>query len=204
MAIVITFPNGDALTLDAATSQRHGRTAQITEHEVEAGSDIADNIRNLPRELSIEGMVSRTPALPPGISPDPNRHIAAYTLLERARDTKMLVTVSTGLEVYPNMAIESLDYPRDANTGANLYFSISFHEVIFAVTQTAHVPRTALGVGSAAQIKKTRYQSARPVSRGLKPTTALSSGQVAKKAAVKAGIKIPYVTSSGQIIFHVQ
>lgn len=55
--------NGKAsdLLLDASPGRTHTASAQVTEHPVEKGTPATDNIRPLPRKLSIEGMITNTP-----------------------------------------------------------------------------------------------------------------------------------------------
>ncbi len=51
----------DYLVIDAAMSITHGRKIQITQFEVESGSDITDNIRIQNDELTIDGIISNNP-----------------------------------------------------------------------------------------------------------------------------------------------
>ena len=60
--VVITFPAPyEALVVDATTYESHDMQSLVTEHPVETGSTISDNIRPLPRSLTIECLVSPSP-----------------------------------------------------------------------------------------------------------------------------------------------
>ncbi len=49
-------------TLDVSISETHSLESEITQHPVEVGIDITDNIRNKPRPLRIDGVVTDTPS----------------------------------------------------------------------------------------------------------------------------------------------
>ncbi len=60
--VVITFPAPyEALVVDATTYESHDLQSLVTEHPVETGSTISDNIRPLPRSLTLECLVSPSP-----------------------------------------------------------------------------------------------------------------------------------------------
>lgn len=50
-----------SLTFDAILSEDHERTAVVTDHAVEKGSNIVDHVRPLPDRLSLEAFVSNSP-----------------------------------------------------------------------------------------------------------------------------------------------
>lgn len=51
----------DTLTLDAALSEKHETSIELTEHPVEEGADVADHVRKKPAVVTIEGLISNTP-----------------------------------------------------------------------------------------------------------------------------------------------
>ena len=51
------------VNFDVVSAETHEGTMKLTEHPVESGSDITDNVRAEPRKLSIEGYVSNKPLL---------------------------------------------------------------------------------------------------------------------------------------------
>jgi hypothetical protein len=65
MAVLLSYamPSGatGSIWLDASVSEQHGAQAQVTEHQVESGANIADYVRPMPRKLSLQGFVTNTP-----------------------------------------------------------------------------------------------------------------------------------------------
>lgn len=52
--------------IDVSLSETHGVSAEVTDHPVEEGANIADHIRPQPRTFSIQGLVTNTPIEVPG------------------------------------------------------------------------------------------------------------------------------------------
>lgn len=53
--------NASNLLIDASTGRTHTSSAQVTEHAVERGTPATDNIRPLPRRLTVECLITNTP-----------------------------------------------------------------------------------------------------------------------------------------------
>jgi hypothetical protein len=53
-----------SIYFDAIISETHSNKSELTEHPVELGSDVTDNIRHDPESFTLEGIVSNTPTLP--------------------------------------------------------------------------------------------------------------------------------------------
>lgn len=51
----------DEIWLDCSVRETHTLSADVTEHPVETGADVADHIRPRARTVSIEGLISNTP-----------------------------------------------------------------------------------------------------------------------------------------------
>ncbi len=51
----------DEIWLDVSVREAHGLSADVTEHPVESGADVADHIRPKQRTVTIEGVISNTP-----------------------------------------------------------------------------------------------------------------------------------------------
>lgn len=49
------------LKLDASISENHNRSAQVTDNEIEDGSEVSDHVKLDPESLTMEGMVSDAP-----------------------------------------------------------------------------------------------------------------------------------------------
>lgn len=54
-----------AVVIDATIHETHDVKAQVTEHQVETGSNVTDHIRPLPREVTLEGVITNTPLAAP-------------------------------------------------------------------------------------------------------------------------------------------
>lgn len=118
------------ITFDAIVSEVHTLKAQVTSHPVEEGFNVTDNIRTLPEELQIDGIVSRHPIKflsSIRIQKDPVD--AAYKTLLGIVNKSTLVDVVTSLDVYTSMAINSVTISRDADTGNVLSASIGLTKV---------------------------------------------------------------------------
>ena len=128
----------DDYPIDCLVSDTHDFESDVTEFPTESGSDIADNIRNKPLRVTMECLVSNTPigtldsqtsnsviARSSGVFPADD----AYKRMVVIRDAKALVTISTSLDVYENMAMESLSIPRTAGGGDYLHFTIKWVQV---------------------------------------------------------------------------
>lgn len=113
-------------------------TSEVTEHPVEDGSDISDNIRNKPRELTLtNAVVSNTPIGP--IANDDTRIMGdtlpppsddAYRRLEKIWENRDVVTVVTALKKYENMALDTLTVPQEAKNAGGLIFTAHFVQVV--------------------------------------------------------------------------
>jgi hypothetical protein len=156
MAVTLLFATTpakiDTITLDASLSESHNAEVEATDHPVEQGADVTDHLRAKPRTVTIEGLITNTPMPDPGVdarnaevtevrSPDgrvvfdsrtptmdATRAGAAYRDLLALRAGK-LVTVVTAIETLENMAITSIQVPRDAKSGQALRFSIQLKEI---------------------------------------------------------------------------
>ena len=64
MSVMLTYTIGEQnrqVILDASVNESHTAQAQITEHQVEKGSNVTDHIRPMPQRISIDGLVTNTP-----------------------------------------------------------------------------------------------------------------------------------------------
>lgn len=138
------------IAIDCVIEELHSYENEITQFPVEDGSQIADNRRPLPIRLRMSGIFSDTPVRVVESGDNTqflNRddgsgksqvqfsevlNIAGFATegnIEGLKDTFELVTIVTGLRVYKNMAIASVSWPRNAQTGRSLRFNIDFVEI---------------------------------------------------------------------------
>jgi hypothetical protein len=162
------------LRLDAATRINETLTAQATEHPIETGAVISDNVVMKPRTLRLEGLISATPMPNPnapyeqeefqnelvsiegesGSRPDPTRPQSALETLRAIHAARMPVSVGTGAtdrnnelstNVYENMIVETLEFPREQQTGDAVQFAATLKEIVIVSSQTAPLPKVTNG-----------------------------------------------------------
>lgn len=112
--------------LDATLAEDHLYNARATSYPVEDGRNITDHIINEPETINISGIVSDTPL---SILSGFNRSVDAFNRLINIYTNKQLVTVVTGIKVYTNMCIVSLQVPRNVQTGQSLTFNIELQKI---------------------------------------------------------------------------
>lgn len=139
----LDYTNG----LNGAETELYQMRNQITDFPVESRTNISDNIIVRPKSIRISGLLTSIIAIPI-IGPlqtsflNFNQLGRAVQFLINAADSKQLFTLTTGLlfgqSIFKikNVAIESLDIPRDNIYGkSTIKFNIVFKEVF--VTDTA-------------------------------------------------------------------
>ena len=132
---------GDIL-IDSFVEESHERTSKITRYPIEDGSTISDHIINDPDSVTITGVVMRTIILNPDTSVD--RALTAYADIIKLMKNKELVSLSTGLQTYKNMHIESFTVPRNFQTGSDLTFNMKLVNAVIAQSQTTIIPQSQL------------------------------------------------------------
>lgn len=138
-------PSLDALfTSDLTISEEHRVQNQITDHKIEGGGNISDNVRLLPRSFSVTGLITDTPSGLESLFIAPElinqltqvpRRLQAYNTLKSLAISGALLDVTTSLEIYQNMIIEDWHVPIDVNTGRAIKFFITFKEAEFVSSQ---------------------------------------------------------------------
>lgn len=122
------------VVLDAVLSEDHSYNSRVTNYPVENGLIISDHIINEPDALQITGVVSDTPlsfltllANPIGVSNAPS--VNAFNALVEIHNRRERITVVTGIKVYTNMVITSLQVPRNVQSGQSLTFVIDLQKI---------------------------------------------------------------------------
>lgn len=152
------------LILDVSINEQHGANAEVTTHQVETGSDIADHIRPIPQHFSVEAMISNSPI--GGVTSYMNgvkgslqtvtRTVGGRTIsyqafmfdqqFDRVREVygdlidaiqgAALFTITTTLATYEDMAAVNFAVPRNVNMSDVLRFTMDFQKIRFVSTQT--------------------------------------------------------------------
>lgn len=183
----ITRTTVGVVQFDATVSETHVEEAEITDHPVEGGDEVSDNIRSRPRSIQINGRVTNTPIaiLASLTAPSPltssflpslgDRVGDAYAELQRVKNTGTLVDVVTTLEEYSSMAIQSLVTTRDKNTGNVLDCVISLKEVRVTSTLASNLPIPTEAAAAAAANAGTKSTGAASASQSGAGESILSS-----------------------------
>lgn len=116
------------VVFDTVITEDHRFHSRVTYYPVETGTIVSDHIINDPDMVVLQGLVSDTPL---NILAQFNRSIQAFNQLVQLHEQRQVVTVVTGLKVYPNMAITSMSVPRTIKTGQSLTFTIELQRIIF-------------------------------------------------------------------------
>lgn len=114
------------VTLDATISEDHEFNSRVTNFPVEDGSIISDHIIKEPETLQITGIVTDTPL---AILAAFNRSIDAFNRLIQIYENRERISVVTGIRVYTDMVMTSLQVPRNVQTGQSLTFVIELQKI---------------------------------------------------------------------------
>lgn len=116
------------VSFDTMISEEHKFSSRITYFPVESGPIVSDHIINQPVVIILSGLVTDTPL---NILAQFNRSVSAFDALVAIHENRQVVDVVTGIKIYRNMAITSLDVPRTIKTGQSLTFNIQLQRIIF-------------------------------------------------------------------------
>lgn len=133
-----------AVEVDAAITQQHSKSAQVTKHPVESGSLISDNVVDDPDTLRIEGIVSNFPvAILASLQFPPKRAETFDEVMQAAMDLRQPIDVITSLREYSNMIITGYEVPRDKNTSNEVRFTMTLERITIVSTSTTTAPAIA-------------------------------------------------------------
>jgi len=127
-------PKISNLEIDASINETHVFESEVPQYTTEEGFPISDNIRNKPYTVRMEGIVSAYSWSPKSTSVD-----EAKQELYKIRDKKEPVTLYTPFRVYRNMSLKKIEFPRRADTNADLKFTADFVQIEIAKTKFINV-----------------------------------------------------------------
>jgi len=146
--------------VDVFMEEHYKFSNSVTDIPVEEGSNIADNIIEDQDVISIEAFIGNTAFEVISIdgnsisnlqAPDRMARVRqAYQELKKLAKSKQLLDVVLGLETFTNMAITSFSIDRDAETGANLPFSMEFKKIKVVKSDTTQINASGTSGGSGA------------------------------------------------------
>jgi hypothetical protein len=166
-----------SVVLDATIREDHTTSLEVTEHAVEDGSPVGDHARKKPIVLTLEGIITNTPATREdndrtleaqgfddgtvnSIADKPFWAQTQYLHLLYLQDQRELLTVPTSLRTYDNMILENLSAPVDQNTGDALRFTATLRQVTIVKTEFSSTPTKKKNLGSVTGRKLTPAEAA--------------------------------------------
>jgi len=181
-------PEIGPIQIDAAITETHSLSAQVVQHPIEDGAEIADHISLNSRTYQLEGVVARAPnsvagALTQGLFSRKDQE--AYLDLETLFENREPFVVVTGLRVYPSMVFSRFTVRRNKDTGQVLSFSAEMVEIRVVKSETV----------AAAPIPSANAKGAPKTDQGPKPVTpapeaaAASSGSTLSKIGTVDGLE---------------
>lgn len=146
-----------SLKFDCAIEENHSIKNTVTAFPIEDGLDITDHIKQDPDRLKITGFVTNSPVKYLAFNLTTSSPVqSAYDtllLLTGRKNTKLateiqsysapvVVDIFTTLRCWLNMVVESIDIPRQKDTGDALEFSMTLVSIRKVKTKYANVNYT--------------------------------------------------------------
>ena len=179
-----------ALQLDALISEQTSLSNGVTQYAVEEGAPVSDHISSEAEKLTIEGVVTGASVSLFGVH-GRSKMIEAKEALRVINEQRQPITVVTGLDVYPDFAMESCDISRNADDGEKLHISISLTKIRKAKTREADIPPGKVRQNAAGKAGETRKPAGRVTSRqatGRQAANTTPSPQAQQRARKAAGL----------------
>lgn len=123
---------------DAVLRAEHRRELKTTEHPVQTGAVLTDHAYLLPAKITLEiGMSDAMQSYQTGQwSSDPSKSVSAFQTLLNLQKGRALLTLSTRLNTYKNVLIQSISAVESDQTRASLRATVTFVE-LFVATVTS-------------------------------------------------------------------
>jgi hypothetical protein len=145
--------------VDAFLAEHYQFSNSVTDIPVEEGGNISDNIVEDQDVISVEAFIGNTAfevitadgnSVSNLEAPDRMARVQqSYQALKKLVKDKKLVDVVLGLETFTDMAITSFTIDRDAETGANLPFSMEFKKIKVVKSDTTRINASNKAAGGA-------------------------------------------------------
>lgn len=161
--------------INCVISEKHVSSLEITSNPIETGAEANDHAYVKPKEVTLE-IADRNAAL-------------IYNILVQFQETRVPFYLVTGLTIYPDMLIQSIDATRDKTHSRILRATVTLKQVIIVSTASAAREGGAKSSGNAggkksrtsappsaerAQAGTTADRAASTVQRGDNPTTTVN------------------------------
>lgn len=171
----------DGFVIDVAVTEDYNFDCEVTKHPVESGADVTDHVRELPKVITLDCIVSDTPLgdllFQRDVDTIPSDEAYAHLLGVKGR--RRPVTIETKRGVFDNMVIRNLRITETAANGDALRFTVTLEELVLKTnlrtTVRVAVPRAAKKVNLGQ-----RAAPAAGVDEGAPPASAQASADVKK------------------------
>lgn len=155
--------------LSCVLSERHRSELDITEIPIETGAKITDHAVVLPKSVTLEVAGANA--------------AATFDALVRFQESRVPFVLVTGLKVYRNMLVRSIEPERDAGLARVLRARVELREVILVGTAYAADPNGEAGAdggtrGNPGGAKSTRAAAPSPERSGDAVTSDRATGTV--------------------------
>jgi len=132
-----------AVQIDVLESDTFTRTKKATEHPVEDGSQVSDNLQDQPDTLQLTAFFAQS------LANADDQNAAAETRAEDLFDALLTLqgigeplSVFTSRREYTNMVIERIGRPRTRADGDGVTVTIDFKQIKIATSQVVAAPPT--------------------------------------------------------------
>jgi len=135
--------------VDAFIAEHYQFSNSVTDIPVEEGSNASDNIIENQDVVSVEAFIGNTAFEVVTVdgntisnldAPDRMARVQqAYQALKKLVKEKKLYDVVLGLETFTSMSITAFNIDRDAETGANLPFTMEFKKIKIVKSDTTQI-----------------------------------------------------------------
>jgi len=176
----VTFSTGISTTIgtlqiDALLSETTELAAKATEYAVEDGSPISDHVVLTPERLKVSGWITPSDVQLMTATGRPKMAEAKSTLRKIVND-RAEITVTTGMDTYTGMILETCSIGRSSDGGDRFNVDMEFVKIRKAVLRKVDIPAdktsgTAKGKAGATNTdagKAYNGEPARPVRSKLK------------------------------------
>lgn len=131
----------DDIEFDALITSSEDLSADVPSYPTEDGFEISDSIILKPLALDVTLFLTNTPVTwKTRHGSDLSRVLDVVQQLRDKYFTKQPVTVTTSERTYENMAIVSIQIPKNLETGPSREIPISFQEIIVTESKTTTIP----------------------------------------------------------------
>ena len=119
---------------DAIIRAQHRRSARATEHPVQNGSAISDHIYMLPSALVLDiGMSDAMDSIvPEQFTDNASKSVSAYQVLKNIMESRSAFSITTRIDTYDSMIIESIEATDTKETFYGGRFVVNLKEIFIA------------------------------------------------------------------------